>query len=274
MIEKTGWDTSANKQNRVLFSQFGDVGFDVDDDVDGAIDLAVQGGFKSFCDFVSGGDGEVWFDEDVQVEEDLSADRPSSKFVPLVDLAVGLNDLFDVLNGGLVNGFFSELAEAVAGEFDCDDCDHNTNGDGSDLVAVVEAELLRYDADDDCDGAESICPVVPGVGKSGWTVVSGGDYFCDAIDNLFNADGEDCSGKNGVAWLFDVSFRDIECGIIDHTQADCKQTYGDKAGGKRLDFAVAVGMLPVRLFFAKVKTEQDGKIGNHIGDGVDCVSHE
>ncbi len=50
---------------------------------------------------------QIRVNQDMKVEKDLSSDSASAETMVLADLAVGLDDIFNLLNGRLVNGSFN-----------------------------------------------------------------------------------------------------------------------------------------------------------------------
>jgi len=130
----------AGLSNRLL-SQFGQVGLNVDDYVDGAGEPAVKGVFELFRDFVGGGDTEGRVNEYMQVEKNLPADGAGSEVVILSNLVVGTDNLLYLPDGVFIDGTFGQLTNRFADYIGGYRYNHYSYRNRGHLVAEMESEL-------------------------------------------------------------------------------------------------------------------------------------
>ena len=113
----------------------------MDGNVDGTGQAGLQGVFKTLGYFVSCGYGQLRLDKDVQVEEDLSSDRPASEPVPLTNSFFRGDYLRYAVDGFRIDGGFGEVANAIAYYMNGDEGYHQADGDCGELVAISKAKL-------------------------------------------------------------------------------------------------------------------------------------
>ncbi len=176
---------SARWLPRVLLSQFRRVWLDVTCDVGRAFYLLVQGFFQTYRYFVGGRDIQDRVDEDVQIEKNFSANCAGPQFVPLAYGGISVDNLFDVFDGILIYRTFGQLTHTIADYFDADPDNHQTYGDGGDLIAVIEAELQQYEPDDDGYRTQRIAAMVPGVGIKCGALRSNRNFSCGPVEPFF-----------------------------------------------------------------------------------------
>jgi len=251
----------------------------VDEDVNDFRDGGYDAVFDVAGDVMAGGHGHVAGDQDVQVALDIQADVAGADAVNVRDMGMGQTDGADPAADLFGGRQIHEFPDGGPDDHQCRLHDKYRYQGRAHMIQKGPGRIENGcgDCGQGRDGAESVGPMVPGIGHHGRAFDAPARIDGPAVKDFLDHNGKSRGGRGNPAWrtraYFINSLKGPD-GVPGDSDAQGEKGRADKQGHGRLDAVMAVLVVAVRGPGPEIGTDDDHQVGNTVGKAVDGVGFD